>query len=67
MSNQQPSTKADQLQTGAPLQRPFALSMNLLTTSRIASITIKSAVPTMAVTGAGIHLLVQGTNRTSAT
>lgn len=45
----------------------FGPSINLATTARIASITIKSAESMAAIASAGTHLVVQGTNRTNGT
>ena len=45
----------------------FGRSMSLSTTVRIVSITIKSAESMAAIGSAGIHLVVQGTNRTNGT
>jgi hypothetical protein len=52
---------------GAHLSEVFGLSTNFPTTERIASMAYKSAMPIGMITGAGTHLVVQGTNRINGT
>jgi hypothetical protein len=49
------------------VQRFSVPSMNFPTTARIPRITIKSAESMAAISSAGTHLVVQGTNKTNGT